>query len=91
MKYLILFLLSTPVMAQTNYHDNRFNGQMTQIYATPIPLTANVNGYYYDSSKQVYYKPKSINRDLQGITPQGNLGWTYNTNQYAPQDLRISK
>lgn len=87
MKLLLALLIATPAMAQTDYYDNRFNGRMTEVYSKQ----SKSNGYYYDSSKQTYYKPKSINRDVYSISPQGSLSWTYNTEQYKPKDLRISR
>ena len=80
-----LALVTTPAAAQSNYYDNRF--------ANPTPVVTQVvnqpNGYYYDKNKNVYYKPKSINRDLSGYTGQGSLGYTYDTNRYAPPNLSI--
>lgn len=84
MKYLILFLLSTPVMAQSDYYANRFNGCMTQVYKTSS------NGYYYVNGE--YKKPKQVNRDLSTWgQPTGNVGFTYDRQKYAPPDLRISR
>jgi hypothetical protein len=84
MKYLILFFLATPAMAQSNYYANRFNGCMTQVY------TASNNGYYYVNKE--YKKPKQINRDLSTWNqPTGNVGNTVNINKYAPPDLRINR
>ena len=83
MKYLILFLLSTSAMAQSDFHANRFNGRMTEVYKTSN------NGYYYVNGE--YRKPKQINRDLSAWNnPQGNVSYTFDRNKYAPPDLRIN-
>jgi hypothetical protein len=88
-----LTLVSAPALAQSNYYENRYNGSGTQIYGNQGRLNQQfnqVNGYYYDSSKNAYYKPKNINRDAGSFSGnQGNLSYTYDRNQYAPRSLRI--
>lgn len=81
-----LTIVSTPVLAQSNYYDNRFapgNTVVTQQVNQP-------NGYYYNKQTNTYYKPKNINRDLSGYTGQGSLSYTYDTNRYAPKSLRVN-
>ena len=81
-----LALISTPTMAQSNYYENRF------INGNPPVVTQQANqpnGYYYNKSTNTYYKPKNINRDLYGYSAQGSLSYTYDRNQYAPQNLSI--
>lgn len=88
MKTLLILaaLISAPAMAQSNYYETRFiNGNppvVTQQSNQP-------NGYYYDKNKNVYYKPKNINRDLYGTSAQGSLSYTYDRNQYAPTNLSL--
>ena len=79
-----LTIVSTPILAQSNYYENRFvNPVVTQQVNQP-------NGYYYNKQTNTYYKPKNINRDLSGYTGQGSLSYTYDTNRYAPKSLRVN-
>ena len=81
-----LSLIATPAAAQSNYYETRI------INGNPPVVTQQANqpnGYYYDKNNNVYYKPKNINRDLYGTSAQGSLSYTYDRNQYAPQNLSI--
>jgi hypothetical protein len=81
-----LALISAPALAQSNYYETRY------INGNPPVVTQQANqpnGYYYNSKTNTYYKPKSINRDLYGYSPQGSLSYTYDRNQYAPQNLSL--
>ena len=80
---LIALLISSPAMAQSNYYDTRFNNLVI------VQQANQPNGYYYNKSTNTYYKPKNINRDLYGYSSQGSLSYTYDRNQYAPQNLSI--
>lgn len=90
---IVLALISGPALAQSNFNDNRYNGAGTQIYGNQGRLNQQfnqVNGYYYDKQTNSYYKGKNINRDAGSFSGnQGNLSYTYNRNQYAPQNLRV--
>jgi hypothetical protein len=79
-------LISAPALAQSNYYETRFvNGNPPVV----VQQANQPNGYYYNKSTNTYYKPKSINRDLYGTSAQGSLSYTYDRNQYAPQNLSI--
>ena len=77
-------LISAPALAQSNYYETRNFNQPVITQQANQP-----NGYYYNKSTNTYYKPKNINRDLYGNSAQGSLSYTYDRNQYAPQNLSI--
>ena len=79
-----LTIVSAPVLAQSNYYENRFNNPVI------VQQANQPNGYYYNKNTNTYSKPKNINRDLYGYTPQGSLSYSYDTNRYAPKNLRIN-
>lgn len=84
-------LISAPALADTDYYANRYNGSGTQIYGNQGRLNQGfngTNGYYYKNN--AYYKPKNINRDAGSFSGnQGNIGYTYDRNQYAPPNFNI--
>lgn len=88
-----LALISAPALAQSDYYANRYNGSGTQVYGNEGRLNQNfngINGYYYNKDNNVYYKPRNINRDAGAFSGnQGNIGYTYDRNQYAPTNLSI--
>ncbi len=90
---IVLMFITAPVLAQSNFNDNRYNGAGTQIFGNQGRLNQNfnqVNGYYYDKQSNTYYKGKNINRDAGSFSGnQGNLSYTYDRSQYAPRSLRV--
>lgn len=89
---LVLTLISLPVMAQSDYYENRYSGRATQITPSNQGGFNTVNGYYYSSNTKTYYKGRNINRDAAAQpAPQGSLAFTYDRNIYAPVNLSISR
>ena len=89
---LLFALISLPVLAQSDYYENRYSGRATQITPSNQSGFNTVNGYYYDSNTKTYYKGKNINRDAGAQpSPQGSLSFTYDRNRYAPVNLSISR
>ena len=83
-------LISLPAFAQSDYYENRYSGRATQITPSNQAGFNTVNGYYYNTKTNTYYKGKNINRDAGAQpTPQGSLSFTYDRNQYAPVNLSI--
>ena len=89
--YLLGFLV-LPAFAQSDYYENRYSGRAAQITPSNQSAFNTVNGYYYNSTTKTYYKGKNINRDAGAqASPQGNLSFTYDRNQYAPTNLSIHR
>jgi len=88
----ILCLLALPALAQSDYYANRYSGRATEITPSNQGGFNTVNGYYYNSKTNTYYKGKNINRDAGAQpSPQGSLSFTYDRNQYAPTNLSINR
>ena len=86
----VFTLISLPALAQSDYYENRYSGRATQITPSNQAGFNTVNGYYYNTSTNTYYKGKNINRDAGAQpTPQGSLSFTYDRNRYAPVNLSI--
>ena len=88
----ILCLLALPALAQSDYYANRYSGRATEIIPSNQAGFNTVNGYFYNSKANTYYKGKNINRDAGAQpTPQGSLSFTYDRYQYAPPSLSINR
>ena len=88
----ILSLLTLPALAQSDYYANRYSGRATEITPSNQASFNTVNGYYYNSKTNAYYKGKNINRDAGAQpSPQGSISFTYDRNQYAPTNLSINR
>jgi len=88
----ILCIITQPAFAQADYYANRHSGRGTQITPSNQSGFNTVNGYYYNTKTNTYYKGKNINRDAAAQpSPQGSLSFTYDRNQYAPTNLSISR
>jgi len=86
----ILCLFALPAFAQSDYYANRYSGRATEITPSHQAGFNTVNGYFYNSKTNTYYKGKNINRDAGAQqSPQGSLAFTYDRNRYAPINLSI--
>jgi hypothetical protein len=88
----ILCLLALPAFAQSDYYANRYSGRATEITPSNQAGFNTVNGYFYNSKTNTYYKGKNINRDPGAQpNPQGSLSFSYDRYQYAPMNLSINR